>query len=53
MKFVSLALSATLVMAAVNAPGGDLPVVDSSVRPGDAFYQYVNGAWLKTTRDSG
>jgi predicted metalloendopeptidase len=49
MKFVSLILSATLLMAAVDAPGSDLPVVDSSVRPGDAFYQYVNGAWLKTT----
>ena len=28
---------------------GNLPMVDSSVRPGDDFYRYVNGAWLKTT----
>ncbi|HET9864271.1 MAG TPA: M13 family metallopeptidase [Steroidobacteraceae bacterium] len=27
----------------------DLPVVDASVRPGDDFYQYVNGAWLAAT----
>src|SRR5262245_45583173 len=26
-----------------------LPVVDKSVRPGDAFFQYVNGTWLKAT----
>jgi putative endopeptidase len=29
--------------------GASLPVVDKSVRPGDAFFQYVNGAWLKAT----
>jgi predicted metalloendopeptidase len=39
MKFLSLALSVVLVTAAV----------DPTVRPGDAFYQYVNGAWLKAT----
>jgi predicted metalloendopeptidase len=31
------------------AGGGDLPPVDTSVRPGDAFFEYVNGAWLKAT----
>ena len=49
MKLVSVALSLTLLTGAANSPGRDLPVVDSSVRPGDAFYQYVNGAWLKAT----
>src|SRR5262245_17527795 len=29
--------------------GRTLPIVDSAVRPGDDFYQYVNGAWLKST----
>ncbi|HEY5806504.1 MAG TPA: hypothetical protein VIT67_00965, partial [Povalibacter sp.] len=48
MKFHSFALGIALV-AAGNAPGGNLPVVDTSVKPGDAFYQYVNGAWLKAT----
>jgi len=49
MKFVSVALYLTLLMGAANSPGRDLPVVDSTVRPGDVFYQYVNGAWLKAT----
>ena len=29
--------------------GRTLPIVDSAVRPGNDFYQYVNGAWLKAT----
>jgi len=49
MKFVSLTFSVVLVAAAANVSARDLPVVESSVRPGDAFYQYVNGAWLKAT----
>jgi len=39
----AVALVATVVF------GRTLPVVDSTVRPGDDFYQYVNGAWLKAT----
>ncbi len=36
-----------------NAPaigdfGVDLSAIDGAVRPGDDFYAYVNGAWLKT-----
>ena len=49
MKKISLVVAVALLTAAVNSSGGDLPAVDSSVRPGDAFYQYVNGAWLKAT----
>jgi predicted metalloendopeptidase len=50
MRRASLALSiALLLTAAGNCDARDLPVVDTSVRPGDAFYQYVNGAWLKAT----
>jgi putative endopeptidase len=49
MKLLSLAFSAALVAAAVNSSCRDLPVVDASVHPGDAFYQYVNGAWLEAT----
>src|SRR5690242_3781218 len=40
----ALALATTVVVFART-----LPVVDSSVRPGDDFFQYVNGAWLKST----
>src|SRR5438552_1892725 len=36
-------------LAAVNAVGRNLPAVDTSVRPGDDFYKYTNGAWLKAT----
>ncbi|HEV7609872.1 MAG TPA: M13 family metallopeptidase [Steroidobacteraceae bacterium] len=49
MKFHSLALAIGLLAAAATSSGRDLPAVDASVRPGDAFYQYVNGAWLKAT----
>src|SRR4051812_3109097 len=47
MKKSFIACAIALVTTAVFAR--TLPVVDSSVRPGDDFYQYVNGAWLKTT----
>jgi len=48
MKLASVTFSVALILATVNSTGRALPV-DSSVRPGDAFYQYVNGAWLETT----
>ncbi len=38
-----------LTIAAFRSLAADLPAVDSSVHPGDAFFQYVNGAWLKAT----
>ncbi len=40
---------ALFVVAVSGALASNLPVVDSSVHPGDAFFQYVNGAWLKAT----
>jgi predicted metalloendopeptidase len=49
MKSVALVFTVALLTAAVNSSGRDLPIVDPSIRPGDAFYQYVNGAWLKAT----
>jgi len=49
MKFQWLALSVGLLTVAASSSGRDLPVVDANVRPGDAFYEYVNGAWLKAT----
>ena len=50
MKRPLLALAAVLSPVAIfSSLAADLPVVDSGVRPGDAFYQYVNGAWLNAT----
>ena len=40
-------LAASLALTAVCFAAAGLPPVDSSVRPGDAFFQYVNGAWLR------
>jgi predicted metalloendopeptidase len=42
-------LTFILFVAVFRSLATDLPAVDSSVRPGDAFFQYVNGAWLKAT----
>jgi putative endopeptidase len=49
MKFLSLAFSVAVVAAAASSSGRDLPVVEANVRPGNDFYQYVNGAWFKAT----
>jgi putative endopeptidase len=32
--------------AAVGSFGVDLAAMDTSVKPGDDFYRYVNGKWL-------
>jgi putative endopeptidase len=40
---------ATALLATVAVFGRTLPIVDPAVRPGDDFYEYVNGAWLKAT----
>jgi putative endopeptidase len=34
--------------AAIGAFGIDMSAIDPGVRPGDDFFQYVNGAWLDT-----
>ncbi|HLN58602.1 MAG TPA: M13 family metallopeptidase [Thermoanaerobaculia bacterium] len=34
---------------AATAPGIDLDGIDRSVAPGDNFFAYANGTWLKTT----
>ena len=38
---------------AVGSFGVDLAQMDRTIRPGDDFYSYVNGTWLKTFRDPG
>jgi predicted metalloendopeptidase len=35
--------------AAVSASGIDLKAMDKSVKPGDDFYAYANGGWMKAT----
>ena len=34
--------------AAIGSFGLDLAAMDTAVKPGDDFFNYVNGAWLKT-----
>jgi predicted metalloendopeptidase len=47
---VAAALGAALVASAANAPSGiDLEAIDRSVVPGDDFFAYANGAWIKST----
>ncbi len=47
---------AVLPLAAVAKPAApvvhdvDLAGIDSSVKPGDDFYKYANGAWMKTAQ---
>ena len=49
---VSVILALAMAVPAVAAPparGVDLKVMDRSVAPGDDFFAYANGTWLKTT----
>jgi len=50
----ALVLPLTLIFAQAHAPGKELHGIavanmDVSVQPGDDFYQYANGAWIKRT----
>src|SRR5882762_9351789 len=48
----ALTLAAAVAGAVTPAPsphGLDLAGIDRSVAPGDDFFRYANGAWLKTT----
>ena len=44
----ALAFAATSGFAQTQSSGIDLSNLDTSVRPGDNFYQYAAGGWLKT-----
>ena len=45
-----LASMASHLEAQAGGFGLDLAAMDRSVAPGDDFYRYVNGTWLKTTQ---
>jgi endothelin-converting enzyme/putative endopeptidase len=60
MKFKMLALAAASLVAIGTASAGaakptygswgyDSTAMDSSVKPGDDFFAYVNGSWFKRT----
>lgn len=42
--------NATSVTSAGNDPGLDMSFMDTSVRPQDDFYNFVNGKWMKTAK---
>ncbi|HEX4295534.1 MAG TPA: M13 family metallopeptidase [Rhizomicrobium sp.] len=44
----AIAVATTAVAAQNDGHGIDLAGIDHSVAPGDDFYQYANGAWIKT-----
>src|ERR1700712_2476944 len=48
---VGCALAADMPAAKpeLGAWGVDLTAMDRSVKPGDDFFNYVNGSWMKTT----
>src|SRR5436190_22441246 len=57
-KLLLLAAASALTISPAWATGGkpsvvpwgvDLSAMDSSVKPGDDFFDYVNGAWAKRT----
>src|SRR5687768_301894 len=56
--FKSLIVAACVLSGSIAAaetpapspgPGIDLAGMDRSVKPGDDFFRYANGTWLKTT----
>ena len=44
-----LALALAAPLAAQTVPGLDAAGMDTTVAPGDDFFRYANGAWLRTT----
>ena len=44
-----LSLPALVAQAPKAAPGLDLAGMDRTVKPGDDFYAFANGAWMKAT----
>jgi putative endopeptidase len=48
-RFLSLGLLLLAGVAAAQVHGADLAGMDVKVVPGDDFYAYANGGWMKTT----
>ena len=48
-KVFAAALASLALLAAVAMPGIDLDGMDRAVAPGDDFFRYANGTWLKNT----
>ena len=46
---LTVAATAPVGKAAIGAWGFDLSGMDTSVKPGDDFFEYANGAWFKRT----
>jgi putative endopeptidase len=44
-----MSLAAMAAASAGDSPGIDLAAIDKSVKPGDDFYAFANGSWLKST----
>ncbi|KGO90314.1 M13 family metallopeptidase [Flavobacterium suncheonense] len=47
--FSLLSLGAAAQQAKLKNPGIDIDLMDKSVKPGDDFFRYVNGAWFDKT----
>jgi predicted metalloendopeptidase len=45
----SLLAASVMMLLAADVPGIDVAGMDRSVKPGDDFFAYANGTWLKTT----
>ena len=47
--FATLVLAVVALAAPALKSGIDLAAIDRSAKPGDRFFDYANGAWLKAT----
>ncbi|MBN9569657.1 MAG: hypothetical protein J0H30_01035 [Alphaproteobacteria bacterium] len=47
---ISAANAASAAKPALGQWGVDLTSMDTAIKPGDDFFEYVNGTWLKTAK---
>ena len=48
-RLLAAVLASLVLLAAASVPGIDLDGMDRAVAPGDDFFRYANGTWLKET----